>query len=175
MTQRRVRVGALAGAVALGAASLLVAGCTPTPAAPAASAPASQPVPKAGDVTFYLSLPTTSATGLNTAAANVATPGSSDYRHFSSLDQAARRFGATDAQINAVASSVGTLGLRFTADPTRLFGRVTGSTSQWQAALGAPLSEQPGTASNPPWVWISCKLELGLLSSLCSGASFKFV
>jgi subtilase family serine protease len=145
-------VGALAGAVALGAASLLVAGCTPTPAAPAApaaSAPVSQPVPKAGDVTFYLSLPTTSATGLNTAAAKVATPGSSEYRHFSSLDQAARQYGATDAQINAVAESVGTLGLRFTADPTRLFGRVTGSTSQWRAALGAPLSEQPGTASSP--------------------------
>jgi subtilase family serine protease len=142
-------VNALAGAVALGAASLLVAGCTPTPAAPTASAPVSQPLPKAGDVTFYLSLPTTSMTQLSAAAANVATPGSSDYRHFSSLDQAARQYGATDAQINAVASSVGTLGLRFTADPTRLFGRVTGSTSQWQAALGAALSEQPGTASNP--------------------------
>jgi subtilase family serine protease len=114
-----------------------------------AGAPLSQPVPKAGEVTFYLSLPTTSLTSLSTAAADVASPGSSDYRHFSSLDQAARQYGATDTQINTVAESIGSLGLQFTADPTRLFGRVTGSVSQWQAALGAPLSEQPGTASSP--------------------------
>ncbi|HEV7964706.1 MAG TPA: S8 family serine peptidase [Actinoplanes sp.] len=109
----------------------------------------SLPVPKAGDVTFYLSLPTTSTTGLGNAAATVATPGSSGYRHFSSLDQAARQFGATDVQIQTVARSVGTLGLQFAADPTRLFARVTGSTSQWQAALGSPLSEKASTSSNP--------------------------
>jgi hypothetical protein len=65
------------------------------------------------------------------------------------LDAAARQFGATDAQITAVATSVGTLGLQFAADPTRLFGRVTGSTAQWQAALGTPLSKQAATASSP--------------------------
>ena len=136
---------ALAGVAALAAASLLAAGCAPT----AASAPVSLPVPKAGDVTFYLSLPATSLTGLSTAAANAGTPGSSAYRQFSSLAQAAGQYGATDAQINTIAKSIGTLGLQFTADPTRLFGRVTGSTSQWQAALGAPLSAQPGTPSSP--------------------------
>ena len=108
----------------------------------------SLPVPKTGEVTFYLSLPS-STTGLSEAVAKVATPGSSDYRHFSSLAKAARQFGATDAQINTVAKSVKTLGLQFAADPTRLFGRVTGSTGQWQAALGTPLSEQPATASSP--------------------------
>jgi subtilase family serine protease len=144
-TQERVRRLGAAGAATLVAVSLLAAGCTSSPAA----APVSLPVPKAGDVTFYLSLPTTSATGLGNAAANVATPGSSGYRHFSSLDQAARQFGATDAQIRAVASSVGTLGLQFAADPTRLFARVTGSASQWQAALGSPLSEKASTSSNP--------------------------
>jgi subtilase family serine protease len=145
MTQEYVhRVGA-AGAATLVAVTLLAAGCTPSPAA----VPVSLPVPKAGDVTFYLSLPTTSTTGLGNAAASVATPGSSGYRHFSSLDQAARQFGATDAQIRTVASSIGTLGLQFAADPTRLFARVTGSTSQWQAALGSPLAAKASTSSNP--------------------------
>jgi subtilase family serine protease len=138
------RVGARATAAALAAVSLLASGCT----ASSASAPVSLPVPKTGEVTFYLSLPT-STTGLSAAAAKVATPGSPDYRDFSSLDTAARQFGATDAQINTVAKSVGTLGLRFAADPTRLFGRVTGSTQQWQAALGTPLSTQAATASSP--------------------------
>jgi subtilase family serine protease len=108
----------------------------------------SLPVPKTGEVTFYLSLPS-STTWLGQAVARVATPGSSQYRHFSSLDTAARQFGATDAQINTVAKSISTLGLQFAADPTRLFGRVTGSTQQWQTALGTPLSKQAATASSP--------------------------
>lgn len=81
----------------------------------------SLPVPKTGEVTFYLSLPG-STTGLGQAVAGVATPGSSEYRHFSSLDKAARQFGATDAQINTVAESISTLGLQFAADPTRCSG-----------------------------------------------------
>jgi len=97
-------------------------------------------VPKTGEVTFYLSLPS-SAAALSEAATKVGTPGSSDYRRFSSLDAAARQFGATDAQIDTVAESIKTLGLQFAADPTRLFGRVTGSTQQWQAALGTALSQ----------------------------------
>jgi subtilase family serine protease len=105
-------------------------------------------VPKTGEVTFYLSLPSSTA-GLGEAAAEAATPGSPNYRHFSSLDEAARQFGATDAQINTVAESVKTLGLQFAADLTRLFGRVTGSTQQWQAALGTALSKQGATASSP--------------------------
>jgi subtilase family serine protease len=108
----------------------------------------SLPVPNTGGVTFYLSLPA-SKPGLSEAAAQVGEPGSPDYRHFSSLATAAGQFGATDAQINTVARSVQTLGLQFAADPTRLFGRVTGSAKQWQAALGTPLAEQAATASNP--------------------------
>ena len=110
--------------------------------------PVSLPVPRTGEITFYLSLPA-SAAGLHQAAAKVATPGSSTYRHFSSLAAAAGQFGATDAQINVIAESVRRLGLQFAADPTRLFGRVTGSAKQWQAALGTPLTEQAATASNP--------------------------
>lgn len=146
---RQIRLGQTelkvsAAAAVLAAVSLLASACTSSSAGP----PVSLPVPTAGEVTFYLSLPGSTG-GLNEAATTVGTPGSSGYRHFSSLDAAARQFGATDAQINTVAESVDSLGLQFVADPTRLFGRVTGSTAQWQTALGTPLSTQPATAASP--------------------------
>lgn len=141
----RYAVGALVvGALALSA-------CVPSqpPSKPQTPAmPISFPVAKTGEVTFYLSLPS-SLTNLVQAAGEVATPGSGKYRHFSSLAQAASQFGATDAQINAVATSIKTLGLGFAPDPTRLFGRVTGTTAQWRAALGTPLLVQAATASSP--------------------------
>jgi hypothetical protein len=141
---------ALAAIAVFAAVSVLVSGCTSgSPAPPAVYLP----VPKTGEVTFYLSLPASTA-GLDQAAAQVAMPGSSTYRHFTSLVTAASRFGATDAQINAIAESVQGLGLQFAADPTRLFARVTGSPGQWQAALGTPLTEQAATASNPFTVYI---------------------
>jgi subtilase family serine protease len=102
----------------------------------------------AGEVTFYLSLPASTA-GLSDAVAKVATPGLPNYRHFPSLASAAGQFGATAAQINTVAKSIQTLGLQFAADPTRLFGRVSGSTTQWQAALGTSLTVQAATAASP--------------------------
>jgi hypothetical protein len=143
MTQQRVRyLSAFAAALVV---SSLSYGCAPGPA----GAPVSLPVPRPGDVTFYLSLPSAPVAGLYAAASSAAIPGSSEYRHVSSLDQAAHQFGATDTQINTVAASIAILGLQFAADPTRLFARVTGSTSQWQAASGVPLSVQPGTASSP--------------------------
>ena len=121
--------------VALAVVSLLAYGRASASAQPSVSLP----VPQTGEVTFYLALPS-STTGLDEAAYRVATPGSPQYRHFSSLDNAARQFGATDTQISAVAKSIESLGLQFAADPTRLFGRVTGSTQQWRAALGTSLS-----------------------------------
>jgi subtilase family serine protease len=136
---------ALATITVLAAVSVLAAGCTsgsPTPP------PVGLPAPKAGEVTFYLSLPASTA-GLDQTAAKVAMPGTPTYRRFASLATAASRFGATDAQIDAIAGSVQSLGLQFTADPTRLFARVTGSAKQWQAALGTPLAQQAATASNP--------------------------
>ncbi len=136
---------ALAGLIAV---SLLVPACTSGSTPASTPAPVSLPVPKAGEVTFYLSLPASTAR-LGQAAAKVAAPGSSDYRHFSSLAAAASQFGATDAQIRTIAASVQGLGLQFAADPTRLFGRVSGSAKQWQAALGTPLTQQAATASNP--------------------------
>jgi subtilase family serine protease len=136
---------AVATVTVFAAVLVLASGCASSRPAPP---PVSLPVPKTGEVTFYLSLPA-SAAGLDQAAAKVAMPGSSTYRHFTSLATAASRFGATDAQIDAIAESVRSLGLQFAADPTRLFARVTGSAKQWQAALGAPLTEQAATASNP--------------------------
>jgi subtilase family serine protease len=136
---------ALATITVLAAVSVLAAGCTSgTPTPP----PVGLPAPKTGEVTFYLSLPA-STSGLDQTAAKVAMPGTPTYRRFTSLATAASRFGATDAQLNAIAGSVQSLGLQFTADPTRLFARVTGSAKQWQAALGTPLTEQAATESNP--------------------------
>jgi subtilase family serine protease len=126
----------------------IVPALTVGPVARSVPPPVTLPVPKTGEITFYLSLPSSKA-ALERAAAEVATPQSSKYRHFVSLDHAARQFGATNAEINAVAKSVRSIGLQFAADPTRLFGRVTGSARQWQAALGTPLSEQAATSSSP--------------------------
>jgi subtilase family serine protease len=137
---------ALATVTVFAAVSVLASGCASS--SPPPPPPVSLPAAKTGEVTFYLSLPA-STTGLDQAAAKVAMPGSSTYRHFTTLATAASRYGATDAQINAIAGSVQSLGLQFAADPTRLFARVTGSAKQWQAALGTPLTEQAATTSNP--------------------------
>jgi Pro-kumamolisin, activation domain len=125
---------ALATLTVLTAVSVLASGCTSSRPVPP---PVSLPAPRTGEVTFYLSLPA-SAARLDQAAAKAAMPGSSSYRHFTSLATAATRFGATDAQIRAIAKSVQSLGLQFAADPTRLFARVTGSPRQWRAALRTP-------------------------------------
>jgi subtilase family serine protease len=142
------RPAEVAWRVAIVAALCVVSVLTFGPASGAAPPPIALPVPKTGEITFYLSLPS-SASALERAAAKVAAPGSSTYRHFSSLDDAARRFGAKDTEINLVGKSIQSIGLRFTADTTRLFGRVTGSAHQWRAALGRPLSNQAATSSSP--------------------------
>lgn len=144
-TTARPRANAALATIAiLVAVSVLASGCASSTPSP----PVSLPVPKAGDITFYLSLPA-STTALDQAAAKSATPGSPTYRQFTSLATAASRFGATDAQVNAIAHSVQGLGLQFAPDPTRLFARVIGTAKQWQAALGTPLTRQSATASNP--------------------------
>ncbi|MCW2763575.1 MAG: hypothetical protein JWR85_3776 [Marmoricola sp.] len=143
---RAVGRGTVVGLVLV---ALLAAGCTSNPST-TSSAPSPMSIPRAesGVVTFYLSLPASMAE-LAQVATGAATLGSSTYRHFPSLDAAAQQFGATAAQIDAVTTSVESLGLQFATDPTRLFGRVMGTPQQWQAALGAPLAEQPATASAP--------------------------
>ena len=134
----------LATITVLASVTVLASGCTASSPAPTVSLP----VPTTGEVTFYLSLPASTA-ALDQAATKAAMPGSSTYRHFISVGTAAGRFGAAETQIDAIAKSVRSLGLQYAADPTRLFARVTGSAQQWQAALGTPLTEQAATASNP--------------------------
>jgi subtilase family serine protease len=148
---RTIRRGALPWYRVLAVVAFVVAVVVPSACSTSGSppaAPVSLPAPKAGQVTFYLSLPS-SLGGLLQAANNAATPGSRDYRHFTSLATAAQNFGASGAQINAVAKSINSLGLQFAADPTQLFGRVTGTAAQWQKALGTPLVVQAATASSP--------------------------
>lgn len=133
----RSRLGVLVVALAL-------SGCTSEQSA----VETSLPEPTAGAVTFYLSLPS-SMPDLLQAATAVATPGSGKYRHFLSEPDAATKYGASDAQIEAVNTSITSLGLHFAADPSRLFGRVIGTTAEWKAALSAPLTTQAATASSP--------------------------
>ncbi|MCU1662424.1 MAG: hypothetical protein JWR58_2489 [Pseudonocardia sp.] len=145
----RMRMAGRSALAALVTAVLLASACTsggtsqPQPN-PAVSIPAAS----SGEVTFYLSLPG-SAAALAEAAVNVSMPGSPNYRRFVSLDAAASRFGATEAQINTVTDAVQSLGLNFAVDPTRLFARVSGSIEQWTAALGAPLARRPANVSSP--------------------------
>ncbi|MGW6281314.1 S53 family peptidase [Kribbella sp. NPDC055071] len=126
------------------AIAMLLSACTPDPAA----SPVSLPSPAAGVVTFYVSLPS-STTALLQAATAVATPGSGQYRHFPKESEVGAKYGASDAQIKDVTASITKLGLQFAADPSRLFGRVSGTTSQWETALGTPLTVQAASASSP--------------------------
>jgi subtilase family serine protease len=145
---RHVRLhGRHAGALSI-IALLSLSACTSGATTTAATVPLALPAATSGAVTFYLSLPG-STSGLLNAATAAATPGTSTYRNFSSLADAAAKYGATDAQIDTVAQSIKTLGLQFEADPTRLFGRVTGTTKQWQMALQTSLSVQAATRSSP--------------------------
>jgi hypothetical protein len=94
----------LATITVLAAVTVLASGCSSGSPAP----PVSLPVPKTGEITFYLSLPASTA-GLEQAAEKASQPGSPAYREFISLDASASRFGATDTQINAIAKSVRSL------------------------------------------------------------------
>ncbi|MEV0789550.1 S53 family peptidase [Kribbella sp. NPDC050459] len=135
------------------ALAALVTSCTSSPKAkqtsdngspnPAVHLVAAAP----GVVTFYLALPY-NANSLTDAATKAASPGP-EYRHFVPLARAGGQYGATDKDISTVGDAVTGLGLGFAVDPTRLFARVFGTPAQWQKALGSPLGQQAGSASNP--------------------------
>ena len=141
-------VGRSAFAVVVAAVLLASACMSGGPPQPQRNPAVFIPVARSGEVTFYLSLPS-SALALVQAAVNVSMPGSPNYRRFVSLDAAGRQFGATDAQIETVADAVKGLGLKFAVDPSRLFARVSGSIEQWNVALGAPLAQRAANTSNP--------------------------
>ena len=142
---RPLRAGA---ALVTAALALAAAGCTSSSSSSSAKALTSVPAPAAGIVTFYLALPADTS-GLAAAAQAAATPGSTSYRHFLSVAQAGAKFGASDADIQRIRSSVNGLGLTVDVDPTRLFARVSGTSAAWRSALGSPLRETPASNSSP--------------------------
>ena len=108
----------------------------------------SQPKPSAGLITFYLGLPAHASSLVNDALAE-AMPSSTHYRHFSSVDTLAAKYGASTGKMRQVVSDVEKFGLSAAIDPSRLFARVSGTTGQWNSALKAPLREEPATPKNP--------------------------
>ena len=135
---------------------MLLAACgTSAPSGGSTPAPphTDLPAPRADAITFYLSLPGPPGNSLTGALADAAfaasIPGNPEYRHFSNLADVAARFGASDAQIDAADKVIRDAGLEFSADPTRLFARVSGTAERWAAALKQPLQVQAATADSP--------------------------
>lgn len=82
-----------------------------------------------------------SASALQSFATAVSTPGSPSYRHFLTVDQFAKRFGATSAQISAVQSQLRSQGLTVGApSANHLTLPVSGSVAQVQNAFSTKLS-----------------------------------
>jgi subtilase family serine protease len=83
-----------------------------------------------------------SAGALQSFATGVSTPGSPLYRHFLTVDQFAKRFGATSAQISAVQSELRSQGLTVGApSANHLTLPVTGTVGQVQNAFSTRLSQ----------------------------------
>jgi subtilase family serine protease len=82
------------------------------------------------------------ASALQSFATAVSTPGSPSYRHFVTVDQFAKRFGATSAQISAVQSQLRAQGLTVGApSANHLTLPVSGSVAQVQSAFSTKLSQ----------------------------------
>ncbi len=82
-----------------------------------------------------------SASGLQSFATAVSTPGSPLYRHYLTVDQFAQRFGATSAQIATVRSELSARGLSVGApSANHLSLPVSGSVGQVQRAFSTRLS-----------------------------------
>jgi subtilase family serine protease len=82
------------------------------------------------------------AGALQSFATAVSTPGSPSYRHFVTVDQFAKRFGATSAQISAVQSQLRSQGLSVGApSANHLTLPVSGSVAQVQSAFATKLSQ----------------------------------
>ncbi len=129
-------------------APALIAGLLLAAHAPASADNGPPVAPPDAQVTFLAELPHRSK-ALQQAAEAVSTPGTSQFRKYLSLRQAADRFGATDAQIARVRSAARTLGLRADIDPSRLVVRLTGPVSAWERAVGQPMNYSPSTPGDP--------------------------
>lgn len=125
MTRRSPSLVALAG---FAAAGIIAAGLATTGAS--ASSPA-QDVPVPVEMTFTAALPY-DRDALYAAAQQISTPGSSRYRQFLTLQEAAKRYGATTAQRDRLKAWAKDNGMRVRVDATGLTARITGPTKTWQ-------------------------------------------
>lgn len=142
--------------VAAGAAGLLASALA---ASPAVATPDVAPAP--GQVTTTASFPPTELTftaalpydrrGLLRAARAISSPGSSSYRNFLTLKDAATRFGATPAQRAALRKVATDLGMKVTFSPTGLTARLTAPVATWTDLYGA----DPITVPRSPWTIVA--------------------
>jgi len=137
MTRRTPSAIAIASIATVGvvAASLVTTGAS-------ASTPA-QDVPAPVEMTFTAALPYDRA-ALQAAARQMSTPGSSRYRQFLTLQEAAARYGATTAQRDRVKAWAQDNGMRVRFDATGLTARITGPTETWQEIFDSQVSYEEG-------------------------------
>lgn len=135
---------------------VLIAGLVLSLAMPATRSAASSPAdpstsPVANPnaiITFFAALPHRAA-ALEQAATAISSPGSSSFRQYLSVEEAAERYGATGAQITAVRQAARSLGLQAEIDPTGLIARISGPVSAWEKAMGAPVQFTPARTGVP--------------------------
>lgn len=134
--------------IALAAGSLLASPLTlPATAQDGAANGAPTPDPNAV-ITFLAELPHDKK-ALERAATDISDPASDSFRDYLSVGQAARQFGASDAQIRKVRKAARQLGLNAAIDPTRLITRISGPVSAWEKAMGTSVSYQPSSPGSP--------------------------
>ena len=127
----------------LAAASVVAAGLA---GSASASAPVQSPVAVPAvpvELTFTVALPYDRG-ALQDVARQISTPGSSRYREFLTLKQAAARYGATGQQRNRLKAWAEGNGMRVHFDATGLTARVTGPTETWQDIYRAEVTVEPG-------------------------------
>ena len=140
MTRRSPSFVALAG---IAAAGIIAAGLATTGATASSAA---QDVPVPVELTFTAALPY-DRDALHAAAQQISTPGSSRYRQFLTLQEAAKRYGATTAQRDRLTSWAKGNGMRVRFDATGLTARITGPTETWQDIFdNEVLAEEGGPA-----------------------------
>jgi kumamolisin len=92
-------------------------------------------------ITFYFGLERPEAEARK-AFTGVTTPGSETYRHFLSVRQAARRYGARPRAITALKRRARSHGLRASVDRSGVFARLTGSVERFQRVFRVRLRTQ---------------------------------
>ena len=132
-------------AITIASASLIASSL----ALPAVADEASGPTPNPNTViTFIAELPH-DRRALQQAAADASDPSSESFRNYRTVAQAAREFGASNAQIREVREAARQLGLTAAIDTTRLITRISGPVSAWEKAMGTPITYQPSQPGSP--------------------------